>query len=253
VYHADRDRKRELEDVPSTDLEFRFWRGVDLVKLSQTRGLLPSYTIVTCHAPPNPTFAFEPSRFSQTTIQTHLRKTKGEFRKVRDQGEEMLEVFHEGRALTFPPWKFEIQGPLALLKTMASHGSLCILSAVDGEVFWETLAQLLADDRYRPCNVLFAEDSLKDVFGPIYTELFHLPIGGRVSLADLGDIRKTFPMSKTTMSSEAGSLTLRYVEIRRGAVLDEIPAGFTARQFVHMKAETPPWWIIMVPDSTSCS
>ena len=34
----------------------------------------------------------------------------------------MLEVSHQDKILTFPPWKFNIIGPLALLELMGQRG-----------------------------------------------------------------------------------------------------------------------------------
>ena len=56
-----------------------------------------------------------PREFLRPLIEADLMKTKGAFRRVRMEGEDALEVHHEGRSLLFPPWKFDVKGPLALL------------------------------------------------------------------------------------------------------------------------------------------
>lgn len=248
VYHVDPARKKFLEGFAREELDYRFWGGVDLIELSTLKHLQPHYTMVTCHAPANPTFAYEPSRLSPETIRKHLAESRGEFRKKKVQGEEMLEVLNEGRVLTFPPWKFDILGPLALLDVMIQRGGLCLLTAIDREVFWETLAQLLDDERYRPRDTIFSPTSLKNVFGPIFSVLTQMPIGRRVPLADLAEIRTALPQVIHPQRPRAKEHRLRYVEIRRGATFEGLPNSFTARQFAHMKEEEPPWWIILVPE-----
>ena len=249
VYHVDPHRKKRLQGFSDKEITFQFWGGVDLADISKVGGLRPYYSMVTCHAPANPTFAFEPTRLSSEVIRNHLTKTKGEFRRRRVNGEDVLEVSHEGRILTFPPWKFDVAGPLTLLDVMIRRGSLCILSAVDSEVFWETLAQLLADERFRPADVLFAPHTIKEVFGSIYTELAQLPLGGRISLSELAELRNTLPRVIHHHDQDTMEYGLGYVEIRRGATFEGMPSSFTARQFAEMKEEEPPWWIILVPNS----
>ena len=249
VYHVDPHRKKRLQGFADKGVGFRFWGGIDLVDLSKVKGLRPHYSIVTCHAPANPTFSFEPTRLSSEVIRSQLTKTRGEFRKRRVHGEDVLEVSHEGRMLTFPPWKFDVVGPLTLLDVMIRRGSVCILSAIDSEVFWETLAQLLADERYRPVDVLFSPDAIKEVFGSIHTKLTRLPLGGRISLSECAELRKSLHWDSQCSDLETGEYGLGYVEIRRGATFEGIPSSFTARQFAEMKEEEAPWWIIVVPQS----
>lgn len=217
-------------------LDFHLWTGQDMFGLDRIKKLRPRYTIVTCHAPPTPTLAYEPARFSAGVIEAHLRATKGSFRKVRVEGEDALEVLHQGRALLFPPWKFDVKGPVALLDLVARKGQLGVLGAVDNDVFWETLAQLLAEERFRPRDRIFTPSVLPEVFGEIYTRLSALPIGQSLALGDLGALRQDLPWR------------FRYVEVRRGATFDGQPAGRTARLFKDMKEEAPPWMLILVPD-----
>jgi len=248
VYHADSEHRRYLEQFSEHDLAFRFWGGVDVTELSRIRDLLPWYGLVTCHAPANPTFAFEPTRLSPKTIKKQLTKTKGDFRKAIVKGEEVLEVSHRDRVLTFPPWKFDIHGPLVLLDSMARAGGLCILSAIDGEVFWETIAQLLADDRYRPQERILTKQALPEIFGSLYSEFTRLAIGDRMILSDSAELRQSLPEGRNSQGGTAKPIGIRYVEIRRGALLPGIPSGFTARQFAHMSEEDDPWWILFVPE-----
>src|SRR5439155_1713168 len=156
-----------------------------LFGLETVKGRRPCYAIVTCHAPATPAFAHETTRVSRSIIDAHLRKTKGQFRAVRVQREEALEVMHAGRSLLFPPWKFEVRGPLALLDLLSRRGQLGVLSAVDSEVFWEFLSQLLGDARLRPPDVIFTPSIIADVFGAIHARLAALPVGGSVVLSDV--------------------------------------------------------------------
>lgn len=217
-------------------LAFQLWSRQDMFDLERIPKLQPRYTIVTCHAPPTPTVAYEPSRVSAAVIEAHLRETKGTFRKVRVEGEDALEVIHQGRALLFPPWKFDVKGPLALLQQVARRGRLGILAAVDNEVFWEILAQLPADERFRPADRLFTPPVLPEVFGEVYTRLSALPLGQALVLGDVAALRQDLPFR------------FRYVEIRRGATFAGQPAGRTARLFKDMKEEAPPWMLLLVPE-----
>jgi hypothetical protein len=42
--------------------------------------------------------------------------------------------------------------------------------------------------------------------------------------------------------------SFRYVEVRRGAVFEGIPASRTAHLFSNMAEEEPPWFMILVPE-----
>lgn len=247
AYQADPQRLAALRGYPSSSVQFQYWGNQDMFDLGGITKILPCYTIVTCHAPATPTVAYEPSRLSPSIIESHLRKTKGDFRKVRVEGEEALEVLHEGQSLLFPPWKFEIKGPLALLNIMADKGKLCVLGAVDNEVFWEILAQLLADARYRPSDLIFTPSNLPEVFGSVYDRLSALPVGQAIALADLADLRPNLPHAGGTQSPQARPAHFRYVGVRRGAVFEGQPASRTARLFKDMKEEATPWTLTLVP------
>jgi hypothetical protein len=249
--HADPDVVKELSgsrDERCSALEFRFWGNQDMFSLEKNKGLWPCYTIVTCHGPATPTFAYEPTRVSAPHIEADLIRTKGPFRRVRMEGEEALEVDHAGRSLLFPPWKFDIKGPLALLNLIAQRGKCCLLTSIDTQVFWEILSQLFEDPNVRPADVIFTPETLPDVFGPRYAELTTLPVGASVDLSNLGALRSTFPTGGSGKSGVSKSYRFRYVEIRRGAVFDGIPASQTARLFANMTEETPPWFLILVPE-----
>jgi hypothetical protein len=232
-------------------LEFQFWGNQDMFDLQGIEKILPSYTLATCYGPPTPTVAYEPARISAALIEAHLRETKGRSRKVRVEGEEALEVLDGGRSLLFPPWKFDIQGPLALLDLLADKGQLCLLGAVDNEVFWEILSQLLADVRFRPRDVLFTPSVLPDVFGSVHACLNGLPIGQSVTLSDLADLREDLPRRLGTEPAGDRTYRFRHVEVRRGALFEGQPAGRTARMFKSMKEEAPPWMLILVPDGNA--
>jgi hypothetical protein len=220
----------------------------DLGGLDQAGKLAPRYTIATCWAPATPTFAYEPTRLSNQIITQELHRTKGTFRQINFSGEPALEVLHGDRALLFPTWKFEILGPLALLDLLARRGALCVLGAVDTQVFWELLAQLLDDARYRPDNQPFTADSIQRTFGEIFERLSRLALGETISLSDCGPLRRQIPRILPPISTQDPSYRFRSVQIRRGAVFSGIPASSTARRFSDMVEESPPWMLILVPE-----
>ena len=247
-YHANQERLDRFARVAPEHLQFRFWGGIDMMAFPKHPQCLTQYTIVTCHAPATPTFAYEPTRISRPTLHAHLTKSKGRYRKVRVHGEEALEVKHRGTCLTFPTWKFAIQGPLALLNLVARRGAVGVLAAVDDEVFWEILAQLVDDPDMRPADVVFSPETLPDVFGHVYQVLSSLKIGERCTLSDVIPLRRNVPEGTTPLERRSVSYRFRFVEIRRGAVFPDVPASFTARQFAHMSEEVPPWHLVLVPE-----
>ena len=249
--HPNHDRLRTLQDMAG--LRWRFWGNqdmCDLRHLDETGALISKYTIATCWAPATPAFAYEPTRLSQAVIAEELHKTKGVFRNVRFQGESALEVLHGDRALLFPPWKFDIVGPVALLHLLAERGLLCILGAVDNQVFWEILAQLLEEPRFRPQERPFTSSNIPEIFGEVYQALQHLPVGEAINLAEIGAIRGRFLSGESTASSSFQNHTdrgFRYVRISRGATFPGFPASSTARMFPVMTEEAVPWFLTLVP------
>ena len=248
VYHKNADRERYLHSFSSEALRFKFWGGMSLETFPKGKGQLSRYTVSTCHAPANPTFAYEPGRLAPEIIHAHLQSSRGNYRRGRHEGEAILEVSHRGQTLTFPDWKFDILGPLALLRFMAQQSCVGILSAIDDEVFWEVLSQLLADDRFRPVNEILTKALLPEIFGKVYEELSSMAVGERKDLSRLADLRDPMPFAAETKEGTLKPCRFRYVEIRRGAVLEGVPGSFTARQFSQMKEESVPWWVIFVPD-----
>ena len=247
--HADPAAMDRLKGHPPTALQFRFWGDQDMFQPhGHSRRTLPAYSIVTCHAPASPTFAYEPTRLSPMVIEAHLRRSKGDFRKVREGREEALEVMQGGKALLFPPWKFEIRGPLALLELLAQRGRIAVLSAVDNEVFWEMLAQLIEDPRVRPRDVVFTADAVREYFGEIFTCLSSLGPGERLALSGLTPLRAKLPSGLTGQNNPHPFFSFRHVEIRRGALFEGHPAGLTARLFKDMSAEATPWMLVLVPE-----
>ena len=247
--HPDRERLNGLRS--RTGLSFQFYGNhdmFDLGNLDQAGKLAPRYTISTCWAPATPTFAYEPTRLSDQTITQELHRTKGTFRQTHFSGEPALEVQHGDRALLFPPWKFEIRGPLALLDLLARRGCLCILGAVDTQVFWEILAQLLDDARYRPDNQPFTSDNLPTIFREIFERLSRLALGETLNLSDCGPLRRLVPRVLPLLPTQDPAYRFRSVQIRRGAVFPGIPSSSTARRFSGMVEETPPWMLILVPE-----
>lgn len=246
--HPHRDRVQALRDHVGPT--FSFFGDQDMFtldSLDDAGKLAPRYTVVTCWAPATPTFAYEPSRLSHSIIADDLSSTKGASELTRFQGEPALEVRHGERLLLFPPWKFEIVGPLALLNLMANRGALCVLGTVDNQVFWELLAQLLDEPRYRPQDRVFTAASLPEIFGEVYDVLHRLPIGASANLADLGALRRPFLSPGPVDSQSHAGGAFRYVQIRRGATFPGIPAGSTARTFSAMVEEVPPWFLTLVP------
>jgi hypothetical protein len=232
------------------DVSFRFLPDQDMFNYEHLVGagtLAPRYAITACWAPATPTFAYEPTRLSAEIIQQQLAHTKGHFRPTRYGGEAALEVQHRDRTLLFPPWKFEIRGPLALLNLVARSSCLGVLGAVDTQVFWEMLAQLLEEERYRPKDQPFTPNNLPAIFGHIYDRLLALAIGETLELSTCATLRARLPQALPGRPGE-DSLTFCSVVIRRGAVFPSVPASSTARRFSDMVEETPPWMILLVPD-----
>lgn len=249
--HPTHDRLRMLRDKAGLNFAFRGDQDMFALRTLDEVGVLaPRYTIVTCWAPATPAFAYEPTRLSQAIIVEELYKTKGVYRNVRFQGEPALEVLHRDRALLFPPWKFDVVGPRALLRLLAERGLLCVLGAVDNQVFWELLAQLLEEPRYRPQDRPFSDTNVPEVFGDVYQALHHLPIGGSVDLSDIGTLRRPFLSEESADSSQArihSDHGFRYVRITRGATFPGCPASSTARLFPVMGEEATPWFLTLVP------
>lgn len=247
--HAHPLRLNRLRSRPG--LQFRFYGDQDMFALDpleRDERLATRYLIVTCWAPATPTFAYEPTRLSAAVLAEELRHTKGNSRQVKHGKESALEVLHAGRNLLFPPWKFDIRGPLALLELMATRGVLCVLGAVDSQVFWEILSQLIEDPRVRPENLVLSEQNLPEVFGDTFHRLSALPLGGSCALSDLTALRRTFPSILPTPSGHTVPYRFRHVAIRRGALFEGRPASSTARRFQGMTEETPPWFLTLIPE-----
>ncbi|HEU4686567.1 MAG TPA: hypothetical protein VFS39_18815, partial [Nitrospira sp.] len=242
--HPDARRLELLRSRP--DLSFQFFGDQDMFaldRLDRSGKLAPWYTIASCWAPATPTFAYEPSRLSQDTIARELTRTKGAFRQIEYSGEPALEVQHGGRALLFPPWKFEIRGPLALLDLLSRRGQIGMLGAVDSQVFWELLAQLLEDERYRPVDLPFTSATIADVFGDVYQRLSQLAVGEAINLAECATLRRRIPRVAPPASGRESHYAFQAVLVRRGAVFPGLPASSTARRFPEMVEETPPWMV----------
>jgi hypothetical protein len=216
-------------------------------RLTDAGRLASRYAVTACWAPATPTFAYEPTRLSPQVILEQLRETKGPFRQTRYQGEPALEVQHRDRTLLFPAWKFDIRGPLALLDLVARSSRLGVLGAVDSQVFWELLAQLLEDDCFRPKDQPFTSGNIAAIFGDLYDRLSALSIEETLDLSSCATIRAELPRVLPGRPLE-DAYSFRSVLIRRGAVFSGTPASSTARRFGHMTEETPPWMVIVVPE-----
>jgi hypothetical protein len=247
--HAHPIRMKDLRSNPA--VQFRFYGDQDMFALEplvKDQRLATRYLIVTCWAPATPTFAYEPTRLSTAVLSEELQRTKGESRRITHGNEPALEVLHAGRSLLFPWWKFDIRGPLALLELMASRGALCVLGSVDSQVFWEILSQLIEDSSARPANVVLSEQTIPVLFGRTFDRLAALPPGATCNLSDLTALRRNFPSVLPAVSGPPVGYRFRQVTIRRGALLDGLPASSTARRFQDMKEETPPWFVTLVPE-----
>ena len=216
-------------------------------RLTETGRLALRYAVTTCWAPATPTFAYEPTRLSPDVIQDQLRETKGAHRETRYEGEPALEVQHRDRTLLFPPWKFDIRGPLALLDLVARSSRLGVLGAVDSQVFWELLAQLLEDECFRPKDQPFTSENVAAIFGDLYDRLSALSIGETLDLSGCAPLRASLPRVLSGRTLEE-AYRFRSVLIRRGAVFPGTPASSTARRFRDMTEETAPWMVIVVPE-----
>lgn len=246
LVQAERDRLDRLQKNPSPRLQFHFDGNRDMFDLGRRSAGPSRYTVAVCHSPAAPTFAYEPTRLGLPAIQSRLRETKGEFRLVREKGQDVLKVLNKGEWFTFPPWKFDVYGPLALLDLLSRKGKLCVLGAVDMEVFWEILSQLLPDDGTRPQGVFFTERNVGKFFGPAYERLSRLAVGEKMVLSE---VRQDIPRVLDMKEKQGKAYGFRYVEIRRGAVFPGIPLGRTAYVFDQMTKEAPPWFLILVPAS----
>jgi hypothetical protein len=131
---------------------------------------------------------------------------------------------------------------------MATKGALCVLGAVDSQVFWEILSQLIEDSRVRPPNVVLSEQNIPALFGDTFDRLSALTHGAACNLSDLTTLRRNFPSVLRVDSDSPAEFHFRQVTIRRGALLDGLPASSTARRFQDMKEETAPWFLTLVPE-----
>lgn len=241
--HPQQDRLQRLQQTPG--VSFAFFGNQDMFEvdlLDKQELLAPRYTMATCWAPATPTFAYEPTRLSRSLIDLELRRTKGAYRQTHFEREPALEVEHGDRVLLFPPWKFDIVGPLALLNLLARRGAACVLGAVDDQVFWELLAQLLDDSRYRPQEEPFNTVTIPKIFGDVYKALASLSLGESIDLSSLETLRHAYPPG-----TESTAAVFRYIRISRGAIFSGIPASSTARKFSSMSEELPPWMVTLVP------
>jgi hypothetical protein len=247
--HPERARLELLRYRP--DLSFQFFPDQDmfaLERLDRSGKLAPCYTVATCWAPATPTFAYEPTRLSEEVISRELERTKGTFHHTDYAGEPALEVRHGERTLLFPPWKFDIRGPLALLDLLSRRGQVCVLGAVDSQVFWELLAQLLEEARYRPPNQPFTSDNIATVFAQVFEGLSHLAVGDSMNLSDCASLRRQMPRVLPIHPPHSPHYMFRSIQIRRGAVFPGMPASSTAKKFRDMVEETPPWMLTLIPE-----
>ena len=244
LVRAGQERLIKLRQNPSARLQFQFFSDQDMFTVHENDRACSRYTIAVCHSPASPTFAYEPSRLSKGEIERRLRETKGDFRRVDRAGRPVLEVQHRGEWLTFPAWKFEVYGPLALLDLLSRSGKLCVMGAVDQEVFWEILSQLLPEEQARPRGVFFGEENVRKYFGSTYDTLAKLAVGEKTIIERP---RQDIPRVLGQESDRQERYGFRYVEVRRGALFPGVPAGRTAYVFDQMPSEAAPWFLTLVP------
>ncbi len=244
LVRAGQERLKALRQHPSPNLHFQFVSDQDMFTFHEKDIACSRYTVAVCHSPASPTFAYEPSRLSNAAIEQRLRETKGDFRRGDRAGQPVLEVQHRGEWLTFPSWKFEVYGPLALLDLLSRTGKLCVMGAIDQEVFWEILSQLLPEDQARPRDVFYSEENVHKYFGPTYDILAKLAVGERTFLPQP---RQDIPRVLGQEKDRQERYGFRYVEVRRGALFAGLPAGRTAYVFDQMTSEAAPWFLTLVP------
>lgn len=244
LVQAGRERLQKLRQHPSSRLQFGFFSNQDMFAVQEVAMACSRYTIAVCHSPASPTFAYEPSRVSNKAIERRLRETKGEFRRVARGSREVLEVRHGDEWLTFPAWKFDLYGPLALLDLLSRSGKLCIMGALDTEVFWEILSQLLPEESARPPEVFYTEENVRKYFGSTYETLAQLAVGERTVLKQP---RQDIPRVLGPERDRGERYGFRYVEVRRGALFPGVPAGRTAYVFDQMTREAAPWFLTLIP------
>ena len=122
-----------------------------------------------------------------------------------------------------------------------------MLGAVDGQVFWELLSQLLEDECFRPKDQPFTSRNLAAIFGDVYERLTAISIGETLELSSCATLRASLPRVLSGKPLEE-AYSFRSILIRRGAVFPGTPASSTARRFRDMVEETPPWMVIVVPE-----
>ena len=123
-----------------------------------------------------------------------------------------------------------------------------MLGAVDSQVFWEILSQLIDDPRVRPTNLVLSAQTIPELFGEIFHQLSALPLGGSCTLSDLAPLRQNFCSVLPAPLGHPANYRFREVTIRRGALFEGIPASSTAKRFQDMREETPPWFLTLVPE-----
>jgi hypothetical protein len=117
------------------------------------------------------------------------------------------------------------------------------VGSVDDQVFWELLAQLLDESRYRPQEEPFNTVTLPKIFGDLYDALVGLPVGKSIDLSSLATLRRQYPPSGDGFAG-----AFRYIHIQRGATFSGSPASSTARKFSSMYEEIPTWMLTLIPD-----
>src|SRR2546426_1037486 len=120
---------------------------------------------------------------------------------------------------------FRFWGDQDMFELLSRRGQLGVLSAVDSEVFWEFLSQLLGDARLRPPDVIFTPSIIADVFGAIHARLAALPVGGSVVLSDVTNLRQDIPRVLGDPAGQPRHYRFRHVEVRRGAVFPGLPSS----------------------------
>lgn len=136
--------------------------------------------------------------------------------------------------------------PLALLDLLERTAPVAVLGAVDDAVFWELLAQVVADPQARNSDSVFTEETRATLFGPLYHRLLALPVGAHLTLTGAADLRDTLPRIVGPTPAGLTPFSMRQVTIQRGATFSGAPSSLTAQRFADMTEEPPPWCLTLV-------
>src|SRR5207245_9250072 len=117
----------------------------------------------------------------------------------------------------------------------------------DTQFFWQILAQLFDDIRYRPDNQPFTSDNLPTIFGEIFERLSRLALGDTLNLSDCGPLRRQIPRILPLHPTQDPFYRFRSVLIRRGAGFPGNPARSDATRCSDVGERNTPFLVSVVP------